>query len=165
MAFFKQFPKIEYDFNRDGVITNVVNLYRSVRPLQNFVDNASSYTFYEVINGERPDIVSKRLYDNPDYYWTFFIINDFLHDGLSSWPMTQQDLDEYIAKEYNGYALETRPNIKRDTDGGIEEFENSLAGTVAGQNQGGFTPGTTVTLTRGGVTTATGTIRRKDLSC
>ena len=163
MAFFNKFPKIKYDFNREGVVNNIVDIFRQVRPLQNFVDDFSSYRYYEIQDGERPDIVSKRLYDNPDYYWTFFIINDFLHDGLSSWPMTQQDLDEYIAKEYNGYALETRPNIKRDTDGGIEEFENSLAGTVAGQNQGGFTPGTTVTLSRGGVTTATGTIRRKDL--
>lgn len=163
MAFFNKFPKAAYDFNREGVVNNIVDIFRQVRPLQNFVDDFSSYRYYEIQDGERPDILSKKLYDNPDYYWTFFIINDSLHDGLSSWPMSQQDLDEYIAKEYNGYALETRPNIKRDTDGGIEEFENSLAGTVAGQNQGGFTPGTTVTLTRGGVTTATGTIRRKDI--
>ena len=163
MAFFNKFPKAAYDFNREGVVNNIVDIFRQVRPLQNFVDEFSSYRYYEIQDGERPDILSKKLYDNPDYYWTFFIINDSLHDGLSSWPMSQQDLDEYIAKEYNGYALETRPNIKRDTDGGIEEFENSLAGTVAGQNQGGFTPGTTVTLTRGGVTTATGTIRRKDI--
>ena len=163
MAYFNKFPKAAYDFNREGVVNNIVDIFRQVRPLQNFVDDFSSYRYYEIQDGERPDIVSKRLYDNADYYWTFFIVNDFLHDGLSSWPMTQRDLDEYIKKEYAGYALETRPNIKRDTDGGIEEFENSLAGTVAGQNQGGFTPGTTVTLTRGGVTTATGKIRRKDL--
>ncbi len=163
MAYFNKFPKAAYDFNREGVVNNIVDIFRQVRPLQNFVDDFSSYRYYEIQDGERPDIVSKKLYDNADYYWTFFIVNDFLHDGLSSWPMTQRDLDEYIKKEYAGYALETRPNIKRDTDGGIEEFENSLAGTVAGQNQGGFTPGTTVTLTRGGVTTATGKIRRKDL--
>ena len=78
MAFFKQFPKVQYEFERNGVITNVVNIYRSVRPLREFIDNTSAYTFYEVINGERPDIVSQRLYDNPNYYWTFFIINDIL---------------------------------------------------------------------------------------
>jgi len=163
MAFFNKFPKAEYDFNRQGVVNNVVDIFRQVRPLQNYVDTFSSYRYYEIQDGERPDIVSKRLYDNPDYYWTFFIINDFLHDGLSSWPMSSQDLDDYIKSEYSGYALETRPNVKYDTDGGIEEFENSLAGTVAGQNQGGFTPGTTITLSRGGVTTATGTLRRKDI--
>ena len=29
MAFFKQFPKVEYDFNRQGVINNMIDIYRS----------------------------------------------------------------------------------------------------------------------------------------
>ena len=80
MAFFSLFPKVGYDLRNDGVLQNIVNLYRSVRPLQNFVDDVSAYKFYTVKNGERPDIVSDRLYGTPDFYWTFFIVNDFLHD-------------------------------------------------------------------------------------
>ena len=61
MSFFKQFPKIPYDFNRNGVITNVVNIYRSVRPVQNFIDDTSSYTFYNIINGEKWYVTSANL--------------------------------------------------------------------------------------------------------
>ena len=68
MAFFKQFPKVEYDFNRQGVINNMIDIYRSVRPLQNFVDSTSAYTYYEVRNGERPDIVSRQLYGNQNFW-------------------------------------------------------------------------------------------------
>ncbi len=160
MAFFKQFPKIEYDFNRDGVITNVVNLYRSVRPLQNFVDNASSYTFYEVINGERPDIVSQRLYDNPNYYWTFFIINDALHDGTRAWPMSQEDLFDYINVEYEGYAITTKPVIVRNTDGIITSFQDSLAGSVPNASNGAFTLGETVT---GSISGFSGKLTKKNV--
>ena len=32
MSFFKQFPKVEYDFNRTGVSTNMVDLFRHVKP-------------------------------------------------------------------------------------------------------------------------------------
>ena len=39
MAFFSLFPKVGYDLRNDGVLQNIVNLYRSVRPLQNFVDD------------------------------------------------------------------------------------------------------------------------------
>ena len=163
MSYFSRFPKAAYDFNREGVLNSVVDIFRQVRPLQNYVDNFSAYRFHEIQDGERPDVLSKRLYDTPDFYWTFFLINDHLHDGLSSWPMTTLNLQEYIKKEYNGYALETRPNIKRDTDGGITEFENSIASTVKDQDQGAFTPGTTVTLSQGGTQTATGTVRRKDI--
>ena len=110
MAFFKQFPKVEYDFNRTGVKQNMVDLFRSVRPLPSFLDNYSAYKFYEVKNGERPDIVSQRLYGTSQYYWTLFVVNDFLHDGMRSWPMSQEDLYTYIEKEYEGYVIETNPD-------------------------------------------------------
>lgn len=151
MSFFRQFPKIEYDFNRTGVLQNMVDLFRSVRPLPSFLDNYSAYKFYEIKNGERPDIVSQRLYGSSEYYWTFFVINDYLHDGLRSWPMSQEDLFDYIAKEYEGYAIETNPVIVRDTDGLITDHRNSLSGR--------FTLGETIT---GATSGASGTLKLKN---
>ena len=152
MSFFKQFPKISYDFDRNGVLQNVVNIYRSVRPLQSFVDNINAYRFYEVKNGERPDIVSQRLYGTTIYYWTFFITNDFLHDGLAAWPMSQEKLQQYMENEYSGIAINTNPEIQRDTDQSITDHRNSLAGR--------FTLGETIT---GGTSGATGTLHKKDV--
>ena len=78
--------------------------------------------------GERPDIVSQRLYGTSEYYWTFFVVNEFLHDGLAAWPMSQEDLQEYMDKEYEGWVITTRPSITRNTDLIITEFRDSLAG-------------------------------------
>ena len=61
MNFFKNFPTVEVDLQRNGKINKMVNIFRSVRPLQNFIDDVAVYTFYEIKNGERPDIVSQRL--------------------------------------------------------------------------------------------------------
>ena len=152
MSFFKQFPKISYDFDRSGVLQNVVNIYRSVRPLQSFVDNVNAYRFYEVKNGERPDIVSQRLYGTTIYYWTFFITNDFLHDGLAAWPMSQEKLQQYMENEYAGIAINTNPQIQRDSDQSIIDHRNSLAGR--------FTLGETIT---GGTSGATGILHKKDV--
>jgi len=152
MSFFQQFPKISYDFDRNGVLQNVVNIYRSVRPLQSFVDNINAYTYYEVKNGERPDIVSERLYGSTLYYWTFFIINEHLHDGLAAWPMSQEKLQKYMANEYSGIAINTNPEIQRDNDQSIIDHRNSLAGR--------FTLGETIT---GGTSGATGTLVKKDI--
>ena len=149
MSFFKQFPKVEYDFNRTGVMQNMVDLFRSVRPLPSFLDNYSAYKFYEIKNGERPDIVSQRLYGTSQYYWTFFVINDFLHDGMRSWPLSEQDLFTYIEKEYEGYAIETNPVIVRDTDSLITDHRNSLAGRfTVGETITGATSGASGKLTR-----------------
>tara|TARA_B000000557_G_scaffold67611_1_gene53250 strand:- start:2875 stop:3717 length:843 start_codon:yes stop_codon:yes gene_type:complete len=160
MAFFRQFPKVEYDFNREGVINNMVDIYRSVRPLQNFVDDTAAYIYYEVRNGERPDIISNKLYGNQNFYWTFFVVNETLHDGLQTWPMSQEDLFTYIEREYEGYAITTNPVIRRDSDGLITAFENSLAGSVPGTTTGKFQLGETI---RGGTSNATGTLVKKDL--
>ena len=145
MSFFKQFPKVEYDFNRTGVSTNMVDLFRHVKPLPVFLDNISAYRFYEVINGERPDVVSTRLYGTPDFYWTFFVVNDFLHDGYRAWPMSQEQLLKYMEKEYNGFAIETNPTAST-------ELLNSLAGR--------FTLGETIT---GASSNATGTLTKKNI--
>ena len=150
MAFFKLFPKIGYDLNQSGILQNVVNIYRSVRPLREFIDDISAYKFYEIKNGERPDVISQRLYGTPDYYWTFFIVNEYLNSGLAAWPMSQEDLQEYMRTEYNGFAITTRPIIRRNTDLLITDFENSLSGR--------FTLGETIT---GSFNGATGTLTKK----
>ncbi len=146
MSFFKQFPLIDYDIMADGSITKMVNIFRTVRPVQKFIDNPSLYKFYEIKNGERPDIVSQQLYGTPDFYWTFFVINDFLHDGYKAWPLSQEQIFKYIEKEYNGYAINTR----------ITFIDNDIQNSLAGK----FTVGETIT---GDVSGATGTLTKKDL--
>jgi len=160
MAFFKQFPKVQYDFERNGIVQNVVNIYRSVRPLQNFIDDSTAYTFYEIKNGERPDIVSQRLYDNPNYYWTFFIVNDILHDGMRAWPMSTDALFDYLEVEYEGYVINTNPSIVRNTDGIITRFTDSLAGSVPNVSNGAFNMGETVT---GSISGFSGQLTKKNV--
>ena len=62
MAFFKLFPKVDYDINRTGTVQKIVDIYRSVRPLQEFVDSPTLYMKYEIKKGEIKDITSQRLY-------------------------------------------------------------------------------------------------------
>ena len=149
MSFFKQFPMIDYDFNRTGVKQKMVDFFRAARPLPAFLDNYSAYKFYEVKNGERPDIVSQRLYGTPDFYWTFFAVNDFLHDGYRAWPMSQEQLYDYMQHEYEGYVIETSPEIVRNTDLIITDFRDSIAGRFQlGETINGLTSGASGTLTK-----------------
>ena len=74
--------------------------------------------------------------------------------------MSQEDLFTYIEREYEGYAITTNPTIRRDSDGIIRAFENSLAGSVPGTTTGKFQLGETIT---GGTSGATGTLVKKDL--
>jgi hypothetical protein len=162
MNFFKNFPVVEVDLQRDGKVNKMVNIFRSVRPLQNFIDDSALYTFYEIKNGERPDIVSQRLYKTPEFYWTFFVINERLHDGYRAWPMSQEILEKYLEVEYEGFALVTHPEVDTNSDGSVVEYTNSLAGenityTVDGTR---YRLGETVT---GSSSNATGKVTKKNL--
>jgi len=153
MSYFRQFPNLPYDFDRNGIKQTVVDIYRSARPLKAFLDDLNAYSFYDIKNGERPDIVSQRLYGTTQFYWTFFVINDFLHDGLAAWPMSQEKLQAYMAQEYEGVVITTNPYVDETGDPGvISSYPNSLAGR--------FQLGETVT---GTTSNATGIVVKKNL--
>ena len=162
MNFFKNFPVVEVDLQRDGRVNKMVNIFKSIRPLQNFIDDASLYTFYEIKNGERPDIVSQRLYKTPEFYWTFFVINDFLHDGYRSWPMSQEVLEKYLEVEYEGFALVTHPEVDTNSDGSVIEYTNSLAGENITYTVDGTRYQLSETVT-GSSSNATGKVTKKNL--
>jgi flagellar basal body rod protein FlgC len=146
--FFNRFPNTKYDFDGQGKFQNIKNIFRSVRALPEFLDTFTSYKLYDVINGERPDIVSSRLYGTPQFYWTFFVVNDFLHDGYRAWPMSQQDLVQYFETQYEGFVITTDPEIVPDADG-LDTFKNSIAGQFdLGEILHGGTSGAKGTLTK-----------------
>ncbi len=146
MSFFKQFPEVNYDIALDGTVSKMVNIFRSVRPVQTFIDDPSLYQYYTIQNGERPDVVSQKLYGTPDFYWTFFVINEFLHDGYKVWPMSQEQLYKYIETEYNGYAVNTK----------IYFIENDIQNSLAGK----FEIGEIIEGSRSG---AKGILKKKDI--
>jgi len=127
MPFFRNFPKTNYDFSQTGISTKVTDIFRYVKPIDSYLDDISTYKWHLIDPGERPDQVSQKLYGTPIYYWTFFILNEHLRRGMACWPMGQQEFDEYLATEYEGVTINSRPEIIRNSDGAITEYRNSIA--------------------------------------
>ena len=158
MSYFKQFPKVPYDLLGDGAIQNVVNLHRSVRPISQYLDSITEYAFYAVPDGARPDIISLKLYQNPEYYWTFFIINDFLADGLPAWPMSEQQLTAYLVENYSNQVIVTKPIVNTDSHGNVVDYQDNINSTGPGDATSFLVGETVQNDVIGGSPTATGTI-------
>ena len=94
----------------DGSYRNLIDItqYVDLSTETGQIDPLTYYTYYTIRDGERPDIVSYSLYNRPDYYWTFFILNDSLKQGLNfNWPLSDNSFEKMIASEYDKYSVIT----------------------------------------------------------
>lgn len=102
MSYFDNFSLVEYRFGDEDesqrVLTEDLSIY--VDLLDQVDDLISFYENYFIINGERPDALSYKLYGNIDYYWTFFLMNPKLRE--SGWPLDSKRFDDYVTKRFKG---------------------------------------------------------------
>ena len=119
MSFFKQFPKLPIDINRDGVVDISTDFWRYVDIIDSFADDSFAYKKVRVPNEVRPDQLSNQLYGTPEFYWTFFILNDFLKDGgINAWAKGDQELDTYIKDAHERFAVLVFPPVDDPNDAG-----------------------------------------------
>lgn len=104
--FLSLFPKVEYKLP-SGYTYRVSDFTRYFNANEISLERNSLYNYYNIIDGERPDVVSTKLYGFPDYFWTFFLINDHLKNGYGSWPMSYLEFETHVDYEYEGVCLQT----------------------------------------------------------
>jgi hypothetical protein len=101
------FPYRSFDLQDNKAYRVITDIFRNVDVDDKLIDTITTYRSYYINDGERPDIVSNKIYSNPDYYWTFFITNDFLKEGIHNWPMSNAELERFIKDEYGKYSVMT----------------------------------------------------------
>ena len=104
MAYFNNFSTVEYDFDASGINREIKNLAQYSTIITKNIDNVAFYSYYNIQDGERPDTVSQNLYGTPDYYWTFFIVNNELQNYWHDWPKSSESLRKFAEAEYIGLA-------------------------------------------------------------
>ena len=109
MAYFKNFQSVQYDLDGNGYYATLTNLTHFSRIGTKYLDDVSFYSYYNISEGERPDMVSHKLYDTTEYYWTFFIINNGLFNAFNDWPKGTADLPEFVESKYPNLAAISAP--------------------------------------------------------
>ena len=129
MSFFNQFPLSQINVGNQP--KQIVDLFRHVDVNDVLADNVTSYLKTIVRDGERPDNLSQRVYGTPDYYWTFFIVNESLKNGLDDWPKSYAAIEKEFQNEYDTISTFTiNPRMETQiVDAGNSLF--SLSGNLA----------------------------------
>jgi hypothetical protein len=113
--YFKNFQKIYYDYNINGEkeLKVVTDITKNVRFRKEVLSNISAYDYYDIKDGETPEIIAEKIYGNPEYHWIIMLAND-KYDYLSDFPLDTHKLEKFINEKYGDqvYAIHHYENDK-----------------------------------------------------
>ena len=98
MQYFDTLPKIIHT-NNNGVSTIMTNLMARVSILPEVLKNPMVYYKYDVQDGDTPEIVAYKYYDDPYRYWIVLFANKML-DPQWDWPLNSLQFNEYVNDKY-----------------------------------------------------------------
>ncbi len=104
--FFNYFPKTLYTSNNRtaGVdtVTNIIARFGFESTLKN---NSAAFYKYNIQEGDTPEIIASKYYDNPERHWIVLLFNDIM-DPQYDWPLQYQPFIDYVNTKYsaNNYA-------------------------------------------------------------
>ena len=107
--YFKNFRFAEYKFGDNTDIDLFNNITQYVDLIDQVRNNISFTEKYNILSGDRPDVVSHKLYGTMDYYWTFYLMNE--HVRLSGWPLNNDEILDQVKSKYPNRVLTTTSEI------------------------------------------------------
>ena len=97
--YFSTFPSIPYDSTGTGQTKDVKNLLRRVAIRQKVKTNTLFYDTYDVKQGETPESIADKLYDDSELHWVILLVND-VTDRYHQWTMSAAQFEQFINEKY-----------------------------------------------------------------
>jgi hypothetical protein len=107
--YFNYFPKTLYTANNSSAgldtVTNIIARFGFESTLK---ENSSAFYKYDIKDGDTPEIIASKYYDNSERHWIVLMFND-IFDPQFDWPLRDRVLVDYIDAKYtaNGAANTT----------------------------------------------------------
>lgn len=76
MSYFQRFPKIPYDYTGDRDLRVFTHLLKRVKVRALAKENTFNFDFYDVQDGESPEMIAHKYYGDAGLHWTILIAND-----------------------------------------------------------------------------------------
>ena len=101
MSYFSMFPNILYDAKGNGQSTVMKDIFRRVKLKS--VNRVVGFDYYDVQDGEAPEIIAHKYYGDVGLHWTILVANDIV-DYYHQWPMSMQTFEQYVTEKYTNPA-------------------------------------------------------------
>lgn len=115
MSYFSVFPLFRLTDNSLGM-----NITARTKIVATYKDKDGAFYEHSILDGETPEIIADKFYDDIELAWTILLFND-IHNIYTQWPADQQTLEAYIDEKYED------PN-------GVHHYESLATGNIVGSD-------------------------------
>ena len=127
MAYFDQFPNIlvpSYHNDRTSSIDYVTakNIFKRGKIRDDFFENATAFSKYNILGDDRPDNVAQDLYNDPELDWIVLLSNNII-SVRDEWPMNGNDFIVYLNSKYTAERLASIKHYETKT---IKDSNNKI---------------------------------------
>ena len=98
--YFANFPLIPYDSVGDGNFKLVTNLMKRVAVRAKVKTNTMLFDTYDVKEGETPEMLADKLYDDVNLHWIIMYVNG-ITDRYHQWPLSTPQFLAFINDKYS----------------------------------------------------------------
>ena len=98
--YFEQFPVIFYDAVGNGDPKVVTHLLKRVALHSKASETVALFDTYDVRNGETPEMIAHKYYDDAEYHWVILLVNN-ITDRYHQWPMNTRQFLSHLAERYD----------------------------------------------------------------
>ena len=98
--YFAQLPLNLYDSVGDESFKVVTHLLKRVAIRSKVKVNTLFFDTYDVKEGETPEMIADKLYDDPELHWIVLMVND-ITDRYHQWPKNQNQFLSHINDKYS----------------------------------------------------------------
>ena len=99
MTYFDMFPNIYYSAKGDGKFTIMKDILSRVKLIANVKENILGFDYYDVQDGETPEMIAHRYYGDVNLHWTILVANEIV-DYYEDWPMSVQRFEQFVKEKY-----------------------------------------------------------------
>jgi len=97
--YFKSFPYTYYSLDDASTVQLVTNITNRVALSEEVKNNLSLYDEYDIKDGETPELVADKFYNNSELHWLILHYNEII-DPRFDWPLDTTNLNKYATSKY-----------------------------------------------------------------
>lgn len=98
--YFSKFPKMQYTMDNGKTFQIATDILVRAGFIDSVIGNQVFYEEIDVPEGDTPEILADKVYGNSLYHWVILLANNIV-DPVLDWPMTQNQLANYVEQKYS----------------------------------------------------------------